>query len=76
MFLRQWFLPIKMISDLASLPIKSNFQPIIDRPLFCALLEQNFPYMASHSSIIIHEVCRNVFQSGTGMLRMYSQYTL
>jgi hypothetical protein len=44
MFLRQWFLPIKMISDLASLPIKSNFQPIIDRPLFCALLEQNFPY--------------------------------
>jgi hypothetical protein len=33
MFLRQWFLPIKMIGNIASLPIKSNFQK-----LFCALV--------------------------------------
>jgi hypothetical protein len=30
-FLRQWFLAIKMIGNLASLTIKSNFLPIIDR---------------------------------------------
>jgi hypothetical protein len=27
-------MPIKMIGNLASLPINSNFLPIVDRPLF------------------------------------------
>jgi hypothetical protein len=31
--MRQWFLPTKMIGNLASLTIKSNFLPIVDRPL-------------------------------------------
>jgi hypothetical protein len=56
MSFRQWsnlFLPIKMNGNLASSLIKNNFLPIIDRPLFRALVTTHirtvfgpyFPYL-------------------------------